>query len=324
VLFCLVLLFSLPSLARAQTHVLIVSGLGGEKKFSDRFRLMGSSLSTALRGRFGIPQANIVWVGEDSTVSDCPPYKGLSTKVNVEREFKAIQARAKAGEQVVIFFIGHGAGADAESRISLPGPDVTVMDVSRLLAGFTQQRVALINLTSASGDFMAQLAAPGRVVITATKTSYERNESRFGDQFVNALLQDVADVDKDGRVSVLEAYRYAVRETKRIYDDATKIQSEHSQLDDNGSRQNMADPTGRDGQGMLARRFFFDSRSAATAGDARVAALYSERFELEVQVDSLRAQKKGMPVAEYDAKLEQVLVALARKSREIRQAEGRP
>jgi hypothetical protein len=314
----------LATTAQAQTHVLIISGLGGEKKFSDRFRFLGSSLATAVRGRFGVPAENIAWIGEDSTVSDCPPYKGLSTRANVEREFRAMQARAKAGEQVMVVLIGHGAGADAESRISLPGPDITVVDIQRLIGGFTQQRVAFVNLTSASGDMMNHLAAPGRVVITATKTSYERNESRFGEHFVAAFLQDVADVDKDNRVSLLEAYRYAARETKRGYDDASKIQTEHSQLDDNGTKQNMADPTGREGQGMLARRFFVDSRAGAGANDARVGALYAERFELEVRVDSVRVLKNSLPAAEYEAKLEEVLVALARKAREIRQAEGRP
>jgi hypothetical protein len=307
----------------AQTHVLIISGLGGEKKFTDRFRTMGSSLSTAMKTRFGVPDANIVWVGEDTTFRD-PHYKGLSTRPAVEREFAALASRAKAGEQVVVFLIGHGAGADAESRISLPGPDVTVGDLQRLLGTLSAQRVALVNLTSGSGDFMPILASPGRVVITATKTSYERNESRFGEQFVNALTQDVADVDKDARVSLLEAYKYAVRETKRIYDDATKLQTEHSQLDDNGSRQNMADPTGRDGQGLLARRFFFDARVTSGAADARVATLYNERFELEVQVDSIRAKKKAMDCPSYEAELERVLISLARKAREIRQAEGRP
>jgi hypothetical protein len=316
--FCL-----LAAEAAAQTHVLIVSGLGGEKKFTDRFRQMGSSLSTAMKARFGVPDANIAWVGEDTTFRD-PHYKGLSTRPAVEREFAAIGARAKAGEQVVVFLIGHGAGSDAESRISLPGPDITVSDVQRLLGALSSQRVALVNLTSGSGDFMAALALPGRVVITATKTSYERNESRFGEQFVNALAQDVADVDKDARVSLLEAYRYAVRETKRIYDDATKLQTEHSQLDDNGSKQNMADPTGRDGQGLLARRFFFDARATSGTADARIAGLYNERFELEVQMDSLRAKKKAMDCPSYEAEIERVLISLARKAREIRQAEGRP
>ena len=35
--------------AGAQTHVLVFSGLGGEPRFSDRFRQMASSLVVALR-----------------------------------------------------------------------------------------------------------------------------------------------------------------------------------------------------------------------------------------------------------------------------------
>jgi hypothetical protein len=310
---------------RAQTHVLVVTGLGGEPKFSERFQRLGGELTSALRSRFGVADANIAWLGEDSARKPADPrYRGQSTRVAVEREVAAIKARAKAGEQVALVFIGHGSGAQEESRISLPGPDITVLDVKRLVESFTEQRVAVVNLTSGSGDMLPILAAPGRVVITATKTSFERNESRFAEQFVAAFARDVADTDKDRRVSLLEAFTFAARETKRIYDDATKMQTEHAQLDDNGTKQGTAEPTGRTGQGTLARRFFFDARALAAGTDARMAALYLEKFDLEGTVDSLRALKPKMDAAAYETDLERVLVALARKAREIRQAEGRP
>ncbi len=315
---------ALPAAADAQSRALIISGLGGEPRFAERFRNLAQSLATALHARFGVSDGNIAWLGEDESFKDTH-YKGQSTKAAIEREVKAIQASAKPGDQVAIFLIGHGAGNEAESRISLPGPDLTVTDLQRLLDGLSAQRVALVNLTSASGDMLPLLAAPGRVVITATKTSYERNESHFAEHFVAAFASDVADTDKDGRVSLLEAYRYAVRETRRGYDDASKIQTEHSQLSDNGSKQGAPDPTGRDGPGVLARRWFFDSRAPGGASaDARVAGLYSEKYALEDQVDSLRMKKTAMDAATYEAELERVLVALSRKAREIRQAEGRP
>ena len=314
--------------AQAQTHVLIAGGLGGEPRFSQRFRALGADLASALQRKYRIAAPNIAWFGEDSTFADSH-YRGRSTRDALEKEIAAMRARAKAGEQIVVIFIGHGAGQEGESRVSLPGPDVTVGDVQRWMAGFTEQRVAVVNLTSGSGDFLPILAAPGRVVITATKTAFERNESRFAEFFVKAYTADVADVDKDGRVSLLEAFRYAARETKRVYDDATKLQTEHAQLDDNGTRQNTAEPTGRDGQGLLARRFFFEAPGApgapiAAGGDQGIAALYHERFALEGRVDSLRALKPKLTPALYDAELEIVLVSLARKSREIRKAEGRP
>ena len=307
----------------AQAHVLIVSGLGGEKRFSDRFRKLGSDLSGAMRSRFGVPDANIAWVGEDSVVRDSH-YRGRSTSVAIEREMRAIRARVKPGEQVAVFFIGHGSGAEDESRISLPGPDLTVVDLQRLLGTFADQRVAVAMLGSGTGDMLPLLAAPGRVVITATKTSYERNESRFAEHFVDAFAKDVADTDKDERVSLLEAFTYAARETKRVYDDATKMQTEHSQLTDDGSKQGAAEPSGREGQGMVARRYFFDARAAAAVGDAQLSGLYREKYSLEDEVEVLRQKKKAMEVAAYEAELERVLVALSRKAREIRQAEGRP
>lgn len=309
--------------AHAQAHVLIVSGLGGEKKFSDRFRTLASELAGALHSRFGIPDANIAWVGEDSVGRDVH-YRGRSTSVAIEREMRAIRARVKTGEQVAVFFIGHGSGAESESRISLPGPDLTVLDLQRILGTFSDQRVAIAMLGSGTGDMLPLLAVPGRVVITATKTSYERNESRFAEHFVDAFAKDVADTDKDERVSLLEAFTYAARETKRVYDDATKMQTEHSQLTDDGSKQGSAEPTGREGQGMVARRYFFDARAAAAAGDAQLSGLYREKFSLEEEVEALRQKKAAMDAAAYEAELERVLVALSRKSREIRQAEGRP
>lgn len=315
--------FATPVRARAQAHVLIVSGLGGEPKFTERFRALSASLANALHSRFGVPDADIAWLGEDATFRD-PHYRGQSTGAGIERELKAIRAKAKPGDEVVLVLIGHGAGQDGDSRISIPGPDITATDLQRLLAELAQQRVAVVNLTSGSGDMLPVLAAPGRVVITATKTAYERNESHFAEFFVDAFAKDVADVDKDGRVSLLEAYRYAVRETKRVYADAGKIQTEHSQLSDDGSKTGAADPAGREGQGMLARRFFFDANAAVAVADARLGALYRERYALEDQVDSLRMRKKSMDPAAYETSLEQVMVALARKAREIRQAEGRP
>jgi hypothetical protein len=313
-----------PRISAAQAQVLVVTGLGGERRFTERFRSLGASLAAVMHTRYGIPDADIAWVGEDSSGAD-PRYRGLASREALDKLVAAFQARAVVGGQLVIIFIGHGAGADAESRLSIPGPDVTVADVQRWLAGFPRQRTAFVALASGSGDMLPILAAPGRVVITATKTSFERNESRFGEWFVRALTADVADTDKDGRVSLLEAFRYAQRETKRVYDDASKLQTEHAQLDDDGSKQNTADPPARGGQGTLARRYFLDATPVTVAGgDAAVAALYRERFELEAQVDSVRARKVRMPADAYLADLERALVALARKAREIRAVEGRP
>ncbi len=311
--------------ARAQTQALIISGLSGEAVYHTRFVAQAFSLSTALHTRLGIPDSQIVWVGEDSTFVD-PHYRGPSTKANIDVQLKRLAARAKPGGQFLLVLVGHGAGEGAESRLSIPGPDLTAADFSRMLASFTGQQVAFIDLTSASGDMLAPLSAPGRVVITATKTALERNESHFGEFFVRAFAQDGADADKDGRISLLEAYRFAAVETKRLYENASKLLTEHAQLDDDGDQKGAAEPDGRVGEGRLARRFFLDAApmAARVASDSRLPALYAERFALEERVDSLKRQKPALAPAAFDASLEPLLVSLARKAREIRVIEGRP
>ena len=53
------------------------------------------------------------------------------------------------------------------------------------------------------------------VVVTATKSPAQRNETQFASHFVAALAGQDADADRDGKVSVLEAFQYAGREVER-------------------------------------------------------------------------------------------------------------
>lgn len=324
-------LCSLPSALCAQrTHLLIVSGLGGEPQYSAQFRSWGLSLVDVARKRYGLADSDVVYLAEDGARD--PRIAGVSTKQNVEATLTHFAQRAGSGDQIVIVLIGHGSGSEADSKISLPGPDLSARDFARDLAAFKTQPVAFVDLTSASGDMLPILSAPNRVIITATKSSFERNESVFAKYFVAALTTDGADVDKDGRVSLLEAYRYAVTETKRYYDDQSRLQTEHAQLDDNGDKAGTAEPDARvasaDSDGAVARRTFLGGgaatlASAAGANDPRLAALYKERFAIEARIDDLKKRKATLSADAYDDALENLLVELALKAREIRALEGR-
>jgi hypothetical protein len=315
--------FATPVALLAQVRAVIVAGLGGDPKYTAEFTRNAERLAAALHDRFGAADSDIHWFGEDSTHRGAR-FRGLSTKENVERTLGALAASGNASTTTVIVLIGHGAGDAAESRVSLPGPDITAADFQKLLARFGTQRLAFVDLTSASGDMLGLLSAPGRVVITATKSSFERNESHFGDFFVDALSAAGADLDKDGRVSLLEAFQYAAKETKRLYENDSRIQTEHPQLDDDGDHEGTGEPTSKTADGLLARRFFLDQgpQAVAATGDARVTALYRERFALEDAVEELKRRKGTTAPDAYAVELERALVALARKAREIRLVEG--
>ena len=314
-----------PARVEGQTHLLIVSGLGGDAKFADAFKTLGLALSTAAHQRYGLPDSEIVLLAED-TAKGGGRIAARSTKEEIERALERFRARAGASDQLVIVLIGHGSPEGADSKISLPGPDMTAADFAKDLAKWPTQRVAFVNATSASGDFLPVLSAPNRVVITATKSSFERNESVFAAHFVDALTKDGADTDKDGRISLLEAFQYATAETKRAYEQDSKLQTEHAQLDDDGDHKGSPDPDGKT-EGLLARRFFLDTPGAVarggSPGDVQLAALYKDKSNLEERIDALKKKKTSMTEDAYDDALEELLVQLARKSLSIRQLEGR-
>lgn len=299
------LLLLAPMAAGAQTQLVIVSGLGGQPQYTQAFAHLGNSLAQAAHERAGLPDSAIMWLG-DTAAPKSKWYRGASLRENVERTLARLAERP-GNEQVVLVLIGHGSGEGDETRLSLPGPDMTAKDFARVLARFGKRRVAFINLTSASGDMLPVLAAPGRVVMTATKSAFERNESQFARFFVDAVARDGADTDKDGRVSLLEAFRYAESETKRFYETEGRLATEHAQLADDG---------------QLARRFFLSGGSPAIAGaEGRMAPLDAERQLLDEQIRALKARKSGMTTEAYDRELERLLLTLALKSRAIRQAQ---
>ena len=319
-----------PAAAEAQgrARVLIVSGVAGEPRLATAFAKQATTLMDALETRFGIPEANIVYLAE-TTTGESARAKATSTKENVERELKAMAGESRTGDVLFVMLIGHGSGDDAATRFSLPGPDITAADVAKILDTVDGATVAVVNAASASGGFIGTLSGRNRVIATATKSGMERNQTRFANYFVQAYAGDVADADKDGRVSILEAFEYARREVARAYEAENHLLTEHAQLDDNGDKKGTAAPDSKSADGALARRVFLGGTAGSVAAvaraassDPRIAALEKEKDAIEARIDSLRRGKASMDSTAYEKALEGLLVQLAEKNKAIRDAVG--
>ena len=320
-----------PDVSRAQSgrvRALIVTGVAGEPQYADQFFTQATTMIDALKTRFGVPDSDVVYLAENPA-RDAAKIKAASTKENIERELTALGARSKTGDVLFVMLIGHGNGDGTTSKFAIPGPDITANDFARVLDGIGGPTIAVVNAASASGGFVAALSGPNRVIVTATKSDMERNETRFATYFIQAYSSDVADTDKDGRVSVLEAFDYARREVARAYESEHHLLTEHAQLDDNGDKKGTAAPDAKSADGSLARRVFFGGKAGSVAAaahaasnDPRIAALEREKDSIETKLDSLRRRKASMDSTAYEKALEDLLVQLAEKNKAIRDATG--
>lgn len=312
----------------AATHILIVAGVGGAPEYEQAFHESAMKMAEATRAGGSVPDSAITVLTEHPE-RDPRRIAGRSTKIEVERAIASIAKAARPGDIVLVLLIGHGSASDGHSLLNLPGPDMSAADFARALKPLAAQRLGVVNTASASAEFIPVLSAKNRAIITATSSVMERNATRFARHFVDAYSGDVADADKDGRLSLLEAYIYARREVAREYESANQLQSEHAMLDDDGDGKGTAEPGAHTTDGALASRFFLgegapaaDVVAGATSNDPRVAALLHHRDSLSAKIGALRRRKASMDSTAYERALEALLLDLATTNQTIRQLTG--
>jgi hypothetical protein len=319
-----------PSAGAQETRVLIVVGLGGDPEYREIFHGWASTLRSAAVERFGVDPERVVYLGENPEMAP-ELIRDRSTRENVASALASMAAEAAPQDRILVVLLGHGSGQGESARFNLPGPDLSPGDLDVFLNGFPTQVVAVVNTAPSSGPFVGGLAGENRIVVTATRTAQERNETQFGGFFVEALTADGSDLDKDGRISLLEAFQYAAREVDRYYEERNLLATEHAQLEDDGDGVGSTEVGEGSTEGWLARGFWLGSAvgPAVAAGevpdsitDPVLLRLYEERAVLERRIAELRALRGQMEESQYERELEELLVAMALKSREIREREG--
>ncbi len=235
------------------------------------------------------------------------------------REALANEATNNASELWLVL-LGHGTFDGKEARFNLRGPDFSATEFGEWLKPI-RKPLACIDASSSSGPFLTKLSAPGRAIITATRSGHEGNYARFGQHLSEAIADPDADLDKDGQTSLLEAFLMASRRVAEFYKAEGRLATEHPLIDDNGDglgtppdwfrgvRAVKAAKSGAPLDGLRAHQFHLlhndeDKHLSTSARD--------RRDELELSIGKLRDAKKDLPEDTYYARLEALLLELAR------------
>jgi hypothetical protein len=306
---------------------LIVVGLAGDPEHGKTFHAWGTKLAEAAV-KLGVAPERLVYLVDEPGEGD-KRVSGRATREEISKAIDAFAKQAGPDDTVYVTLIGHGSYSNGMARFNLPGPDLTGADFNSLLGKLPAKQIVFVNTASASGPFVEQLSGPGRTIVTATRSGAEQYATLFGGYFVDALMSDTADADKNKRVSVLEAFNYARAEVARAYEREGLLATEHALLDDNGDKEGSQTPgiAGRDGKvspdGKVAAIVSFGVAGDDLPTDPKLRALYEERRDLERRIESLRLLKESMEPAKYQKELESLGVALALKTAEIRKTEAK-
>jgi hypothetical protein len=291
--------------------VLVVVGTPGTPEYEIQFRKWAAGWKSAAEKA----RAEFIPIGQGDE----------NGTIDRDRLKSALADKASGSEPLWVVLIGHGSFDGKEAKFNLRGPDVTDSEFSAWLAPI-KRPVAVIDCASASSPFLNKLSGPGRVVITATRSGSEQNFARFGEFLSEAVADPRADLDKDGQVSLLEAYLTAAARTAEWYKSRSRLATEHALLDDNGDHlgtpadwfkgvraiRRAKDGASPDGLRAHQLPLIPSDRERAIPPEIR-----QKRNTLELALASLRDRKDKLPEADYYAQLEPLMIELAKLYRDL-------
>ncbi|MEY4939194.1 MAG: hypothetical protein RIQ93_929 [Verrucomicrobiota bacterium] len=309
-----IVFFSLPATTKESpvvtgngVTVIVVAGAVGDAEFQLDF----TGQIETWRKVSAEAGAKLVMIGTETAAT--PP-------ADRERLKSALEAEIKAGAgELWLVLVGHGTFDGKEAKFNLRGRDLSSTELAEWLKPF-QRPLAIIDTSSASAPFLAKLAGSRRVVVSSTRSGFEQNYARFGKYFADAMADAKSDLDKDGQVSLLEAFLRGAQRTTEFYKTEGRLATEHALIDDNG------DGLGTPAEWFRGVRAIKRARDSAPVDGVRAQQftllrspaeqqlsqeIRERRDALELQIAELREAKTKMKDGPYFKELERLLVDLA-------------
>jgi hypothetical protein len=231
-----------PGGAAGVRRCLIICGLPGDdahrKLFADSLELLYAGL--VKQHGFAAANLHVLW-GDKPTEKDGDAVRAsraVATRDSIAEAAKTLKETIKPGDTLWVFVLGHAHYDGRFSWLNVEGNDLQQLEFGRLFEGLRCREQVFFVTTSVSGYFHKPLAAPGRIVISATEPDLEVNETLFPHKLARAIGSPPPagefDVDGDGRHTLLDLYLLTARETAQEYVTGQLLATEHSLIDDNG------------------------------------------------------------------------------------------
>jgi len=307
----LLLMNPVPS-AADQRFALIVSGAAGGAEYVAQYDRWSTQLSKTLVEALKFDPALVTVLSDTSRPAD------VATAENVRRVIASVASRMTRDDVFFILLMGHGTFDGTDAKFNLVGPDLESADWSALLKAIPG-RIVLVNTSSASFPFLERLSGPRRVVITATDSPAQRYDTVFPEYFIRALTEPSADLDKNDRVSIWEAFAAASAAVRRHYQQRGQLSTEHALLDDNGDGVGNEVTTPGDDGSLASRTYLDESRPGERPTDEVLLKLLQRKATLEAEVEDLKIRRQFLLPGDYAKEFERLMIELSQVSHDIRQ-----
>ena len=205
-----------PAGRKPEVWAVLLGGSQGEQVYGRVMSDWLARMHALLTKQWKIDSARVTVVAEKHAKVKLPPVEA-PTLENIRKAFAKLKGSLKKGDRLVLFVVGHGQTNEPVGKLCLPGPDLGADDLAKMLDGLATNNIVVLHCAGGGAEFQQKIAKEGRVIVCASGKLGEGNQSYFAEFLLRAYETGAADENKDGRVTLLEAYNWAGHETANWY-----------------------------------------------------------------------------------------------------------
>ena len=217
-----------------------------------------------------------------------------------------------------VLLIGHGTFDGTDAKFNLVGPDLESAEWSSLLKTTCRPRRPREHVVGQFSVSRTPLRVLGASSSPRPILPAQRYDTVFPEYFIRALTDPSADLDKNERISIWEAFTAASAGVRRHYQQRGQLSTEHALLDDNGDGVGSEVTTPGDDGSLASRTYLDESLPGAKPTDDVLLKLLQRKATLEAEVEDLKIRRAFLPPAEYAKEFERLMIDLAKVSHDIR------
>ncbi len=241
--------------AKGKTYALVISGISKDIQDNIARARAVSDLQKFLLDKNVVTSETIKVLTTDNTGNN----PNSSQLENLQKTINNFESLINSNDRFIFYYTGQANVIGEQLRFNLPGEDMTQKQLSILLKNIKASSVLIVLDCPASGLAVKELSGKGRIIICSC-TGEQRFSVKFSEYFIPALADTETDIDKDGRISILEVFIATSKHVEDWYRENQLVITETPVLDDNGDGKASKEPWRymldvKDG--LLASEFFF-------------------------------------------------------------------
>ena len=246
------------TMQKHNTHVLIVSGINKDPQEEQAKEQAVKKLARALVKDIKLDPKQVYLLADSEAF--VASSSGRSTAENLKKVVDFLAKTVKPSDRFIFYYIGQANIVAGKLRFNLPGPDITHEELAKLIKGIAASTTVVVLDCPGAGLAIKSLTGKDRIVICAARSD-QPYSTQFSWYFGPALADPASDVDGDGRVSLLEAFRRAAEQLDELYRSRDLLKTEIPLLEDDGDGIPSQQPwryKEKKKDGRAASQFFFE------------------------------------------------------------------